>query len=178
MSKPLDKSQLEVLEKILPTLNHYQLLKINPSASPHEVQEAFHKEALLFHPDRYQKLNNGELLELSRKIYFKVVEAYRTLSHRAKRKDYDLKLNLKVLSHEIDDEESRSEVTTFQTKKTASPTNGPGFKFFKMAQSSFQSGNLNAARMNIQLALNMEQQNSDYAQLMQRIDLQIKKSKA
>jgi len=170
----LNKNDLETLEGILPNLNHYQLLKISPAATSDEIQAAFHREALLFHPDRYQKLKDTEMLNRARHIYLKIVEAYRTLSNRMKRQTYDESLKIKN-DKKSSDSNNESEITTFITRKTN--INSPAFKFLKLAQTSLQSGNIASAKMNIQLALNMEPENQEFTQFLQRLETHTKKKK-
>src|SRR5437763_1037265 len=90
-TKLFNKDELESIGRIVETLNLYQVLKISSLASEAEVRDAFHREATLFHPDRYFSVNDPEIQNHTRKIYARVVEAYRTLSSRTKREEYDRK---------------------------------------------------------------------------------------
>lgn len=165
----LSNDQFEILSKILPTLNYYQILKITKTASPQEVQEAFHKEALDLHPDRYMSLKDPALLKHARDAYARLVEAYATLSDADKRAKYDM-----VLSGEIP-ETFEDEITAVKFKKASASS--AGTKFYKLAQAAFQSGNLSAAKMNIQIALNSDPQNSEFTQFLARVESQIKSKK-
>lgn len=169
--KPTD---FEILERILPTLNHYQLLKVTSAATSEEIQAAFHREALIFHPDRYQKLNDQDLSRRAKNIYTKIVEAYRTLSNRQKRSTYDQSLKISSQGTSVD-QQGQEDITTFRTRKTN--TSSPGYKFLKLAQAALQSGNLQSSKMNINLALNMEPENQEFLQFFKRLDGHIKKGK-
>lgn len=88
----LSKDELRTLEKIAQGISHYQLLKVSVAASDDEIRDAFHREALILHPDRYQPSRDPEAIQLAKNIYSKLVDAYRVLSNRTKREEYDQSL--------------------------------------------------------------------------------------
>ena len=77
--KPLSKAELEARLKDMMEHNFYEILKLIPLASQDEVHQAFHKEAVLYHPDLFSQ--ESELKEISLHIYETLVDAYRTLSY-------------------------------------------------------------------------------------------------
>ncbi len=164
-SPPLHSAdELKSFLALIPTLNFYQRLKVSSAATREEIQRAFHREALHFHPDRYQGQLKKDLVEDARKIYVKIVEAYRVLSNREQRANYD--------SHLADGgvASSASETNSFTSSMVKKPTlTGPGARFYKLAVAALQSGNHASAKMNIQLALNMEPTNADYKKLLEKI---------
>ena len=64
--------------------DHYKLLCIAPSASAHEIKQAYRKLASQYHPDR--NLASQEANETMKEIN----DAYATLSDPIKRKEYDI----------------------------------------------------------------------------------------
>ncbi|MDB5037841.1 MAG: heat shock protein DnaJ domain protein [Bacteriovoracaceae bacterium] len=169
----ISKEEFEALLRIIGNLSHYQLLKIGITASEDEVQDAFHREALIYHPDRYQGMGNADLLAKSKQVYARIVEAYRVLSNKTQREQYDQKVGSKLgATSGVDPDD---EVTSVKFKKSA--TSPSGMKFFKLAQTALQSGNLQSAKMNIQLALNTDPENRELQQLSQRIETSLKKPK-
>ena len=64
---------------------YYEILKINKTATQTEIKKAYHKLALIYHPDRNQ--NDKELYEIKFK---KISCAYQILSDKDKKKQYDL----------------------------------------------------------------------------------------
>ena len=173
-TKLLTKLELETIVKLMQTLNYYQVLKVSPVASEDEIREAFHREALSFHPDQYFSLGDQALLDLAKLAYAKVTEAYRTLSAREKRMSYDLSLNP---SEENLDEESTIDenAITSVKKKPAWASSSPGEKFFKMADQAYKSGDTKGALVNIQIALSSDPNNSGYKILKSRIEADLKK---
>ena len=66
--------------------NYYQILDLEPTASPEEVKKSYRKLAKVWHPDR----NNNSPESVSR---FKLIsEAYEILSNKRTREDYDEQL--------------------------------------------------------------------------------------
>ncbi len=167
----LTKDKLEAIHRVLPNLNHYQVLKLSPVASVDEIREAFHREALEFHPDQYFSSPDLALLDLSKQIYAKVVEAYRTLSNHSKRADYDKKMNTQGPKISEEDENA---ITSVQ-RKASGTISGAGVKFFKMAQTAVASRDYVSAKMNIQIALNADPNNPQYLQLNERIQSELKR---
>lgn len=76
--------------------NYYQILDLEPTASPEEVKKSYRKLAKVWHPDR----NNNSSESVSR---FKLIsEAYEILSNKRTREDYDEQLkygNMTVNGH-------------------------------------------------------------------------------
>ena len=176
------KVELEAIAKILNTLNFYQILKVSPVASTQEIQQAFHREALQFHPDRYAADQDPEVRDLAKLIYGRVVEAYRTLSNRTKRESYDRDRDYRnALDNKTSNPEPSSGVdedaVTSVRQKASGPTASAGNKFFRLAASAFSTRDLTSAKMNIQIALNTDPKNPEFIQLLQRIETELKKAK-
>lgn len=152
-------------------LNHYQILKVSPIASEDEIREAFHREAVQFHPDQYLSQNNQKLQELSKKIYARVTEAYEVLSDPEKRSEYDLEQSGNV---EPVDEDAITSVR----RKPDWAAKSPGDKFYKLAEKAYQGGDLRSALMNIQIAIGADSDNSRFLNFKDRVEAQLaKKSK-
>lgn len=96
MTDPADQSEEQLLASLqtwvqsLDRLSYYAILGITNAASPQEVQAAFHRFALAFHPDRYRD-HPPRLGQLAQRIFVRGVEAYKVLRDPRSRSDYDLK---------------------------------------------------------------------------------------
>jgi curved DNA-binding protein CbpA len=68
--------------------NHYQLLALDPSASPAEIKRAFRQEIARYHPDKVQHLGQ-EFQAMAAGRAAQLTEAYRVLMDAGLRAEYD-----------------------------------------------------------------------------------------
>ena len=158
------RTELEAIVKVIKSLTYYQILKVTPASSLTEIREAFHQEALDFHPDQYTHSSDPISQEMSRKIYERVVEAYRTLSQQDKRVLYD---------HMLDG----GEISAPIIKETMTKKLGMGDRFYQLAAQAFQNKDFPSAKMNIEIALNAENENQKFLQLKTKVDLELQRRK-
>lgn len=67
-----------------PGATYYEILGVDPSASPDQIKRAYRLQAIRWHPDRHP-----EAVELTDRITRKITEAYATLSDPTKRANND-----------------------------------------------------------------------------------------
>ena len=63
-------------------MNFYDILDISPTATKNDIKRAYHKLAVLHHPDKSKELNSTEKFQ-------EIQAAYEILSDDVKRKEYD-----------------------------------------------------------------------------------------
>jgi curved DNA-binding protein CbpA len=68
--------------------NHYQLLALDPSASPADIKRAFRQEIARYHPDKVQHLGQ-EFQAMAAGRAAQLTEAYRILMDAGLRAEYD-----------------------------------------------------------------------------------------
>lgn len=169
----MNRIELETVHRLIQDLNYYQILKISPIAGESDIREAFHREALLFHPDQYFSNDDKETQRLAKEIYSHIVQAYQTLMNRKKRSEYDANLNnqSRVILKGKDTEEFEDAVTDIKFKTAMK---SPGEKFFKLAEQAYKAQDYKSALMNIQIAIGSEPQNSRFLNFKNRIESLIK----
>ena len=68
--------------------NFYLLLSVEPNATPEEIKKAFRNEIARYHPDKVHHLGK-EFQEMAATRAAQLTEAYRTLTNRELRSEYD-----------------------------------------------------------------------------------------
>ncbi|XP_022247242.1 dnaJ homolog subfamily C member 7-like isoform X3 [Limulus polyphemus] len=89
--KVLDRARLELLKS--KRKNYYQILGLNKHAAYDDIKKAYHKQALLCHPDRHPDAKEDEQQEQEKK-FKEISEAYSILSDPRKRSHYDKGLDI------------------------------------------------------------------------------------
>jgi curved DNA-binding protein CbpA len=75
----------------LDDLNHYEVLEIDPGASAGQVAAAFGALARRWHPDRLSP-ELGDLKDTAMRVFARITEAHRVISHAGSREEYDRSL--------------------------------------------------------------------------------------
>jgi CheY-like chemotaxis protein len=163
----LDESQLgkrlarriEQIYRLLDELDYYQLLGVEPEAKIREIRDAYFEMSLEFHPDRFFLLRSGELKERIYAIYRRVSEAYAVLSDERRREMYD------------DAHRAKHTKRAAPDVRAPRPTEGPvshkvlvdgriesqaARHFAELAQTAFDAGDLNGARLFLSFAVVQE----------------------
>ena len=81
--------QLLDLDQQRSSLDHYQLLGIDPSADAKAIRAAYYELVRVYHPDRYFGKSLGELEGPLLRVFGKFSEAYEVLHRAESRAEYD-----------------------------------------------------------------------------------------
>ena len=82
----------ELFERLSNAANYYQVLGVVRSASQADIKRAYHGMAKRFHPDRFRKEADPQLLARIESAFAQVAQAYEALKDSSSRASYDTKL--------------------------------------------------------------------------------------
>jgi len=149
----LAPTEILALARILPELDYYQLLHLQPGASPAEIKMGFHATSRAFHPDgnRHHDAEIGEAID---KIAKRVSEAYSVLRNPRRRQAYDYQrscgggVRIRLADAETVGGRQQSEAREGRTPQ--------GRQFFNLAKQELSRKQFAAAVRNLQTALTFE----------------------
>jgi curved DNA-binding protein CbpA len=82
--------RLEELQHRLESASLYEILSVGTDASQEDIQIAYHEQARLLHPDRFQTGEYAaDIREKAEKVFARINQAYMTLKNPASRISYD-----------------------------------------------------------------------------------------
>jgi tetratricopeptide (TPR) repeat protein len=86
----------------LDSLNHYELLTVDPVADKKAVKTAYFEVVTVFHPDRYFNKKLGSFKPKLEKIFSRVTEAHDVLTRKNSRDEYDAYLATQRRTRDMD----------------------------------------------------------------------------
>jgi hypothetical protein len=86
------REEIEAKLEKLDELNHYEMLEIERSATAGQVAAAFASLARRWHPDRLSP-ELSDLKETAMRVFARITEAHRVISHQGSREEYDRSLD-------------------------------------------------------------------------------------
>jgi DnaJ-class molecular chaperone len=110
---------LTALER-MDSASYYDLLAVGAGVAPKDLQEAFHRFALVYHPDQYID-GDQKVRDAAQRVFARGVEAYRVLRDRELTRRYDARLAAGQLRLSPADHD---EVAHRTRGRSATPTRG------------------------------------------------------
>lgn len=166
----LMKKDILFLYHNLDDLSYYELLALEPNASPEAVKAAFSKLSKLYHPDSYFRKNLGSFKPKMNAVYSKLALANSTLSNPKRRLAYRKeliaagKIQPSFEDNQETDEERKARLAKAQ--KQARLKRNPLLKKMKKGQEFYESGlrdlekeNYVGAINNFRMALTFDRNN-------------------
>lgn len=152
-TRPRRASVVEFVDRAFETLvtvDYYTALGVDSSADEEQIRAAYYQLARRLHPDVHGEQADTEFRRKLTAVFSRVVESYRVLSNPELRKDYDRglaegRVRWDARAHIGRDMDPGREIASDGARK-----------FFRLARSALQSGELKSAVMNLRLALQME----------------------
>ncbi|MCC7384364.1 MAG: DnaJ domain-containing protein [Deltaproteobacteria bacterium] len=188
MRRGLDESQLgrrlirrvQQVHGMLEQLDHYQLLGIEPEASPEQIRAAYFDLSLEFHPDRFFLLRSGEVKEKIYAVFRRVTEAYSVLADPLQRVEYDQRMGfrkkravLELVAPPIPQPHATVDPALARASKGLGldihPESKEARRFVNLAESAVRTEELDDARLFLTLALAYEPDSSAIRRAMDEV---------
>jgi curved DNA-binding protein CbpA len=145
---PVDP-RFTLVTRNLDKLDYYALFGLRASAKEADIRDAFHRFALLFHPDRY--VDDPERRAAALPVFKRGTEAYRVLKNSLLRARYDKVLGSGRLR--LNFEEMTEVVVGGATEaRREPPLPAPVQALHDQAVQALERGDVNGATMMLQLA--------------------------
>jgi curved DNA-binding protein CbpA len=143
-----ERDEFESVSAQLDALDYYALLGLSSAATTEEIRAAFHRFALLFHPDRYVDEPGRQGVAL--RVFKRGSEAYRVLSSTVLRARFDKARSGGALRLSIDEMFAGEDASTGAVAEVPLPPIAQAL--YDKAVQSFERGDLAGARMHLMLA--------------------------
>jgi len=138
-------------------LDYYQLLEIPRDAPASAVKRAYHDVTRRLHPDANRSLPGAERASLE-SVARRVSEAYQVLRDGRRRKSYDAQLAAGAGARiQLAEAEAQAEREALDHHMGRTPN---GRRFFNLARSEIDRGELSGAQRNLRTALTFEPDNA------------------
>lgn len=162
--------KLNGLAARLNTLDYFQILNIEKTATPVEIKTAFHRWSRAYHPDRFYQLEDNELKARVNEVYKRITEAYYILRDDGKRKAYLTDISgpertQKLRFTEASELETKAAIRKEHDEQVG--THPKGRQFFQTGIKDFEAQRWAAAERNFKMALTFEPANSRYKEKLE-----------
>jgi len=128
--------------------DYYRVLGVSSASSERDVRDAYYKLAARLHPDIHGEGAEPEFRSRLTTVFSRVVEAYKVLSDRRKRADYDVALAQGMLR--------MTAGLKVKPRAEEAITDANARKFYLLSQKSMADGDGRSALMNLRIAMSIE----------------------
>ena len=146
--------------------DYYRVLGVSSAASELEIRNSYYKLAARLHPDIHgdevEPVFRGRLTT----VYSRVVEAYKVLSDRRKRADYDAALAQGMLR--------MTAGLKIRPRAEEGISDANARKFYQLAQKAMADGDGRSALMNLKIAMSSEPDNPVLREAVTRAEGMVK----
>jgi hypothetical protein len=165
-----EQAELERRYAVLDQLDYFEVMGLEPTASPSDIKRAFHHQSRTYHPDRFFQSSDVTMREQVHAVYKRVTEAYFVLRDDTRRKKYLADISGPNRQQKLRfDELAEAEAKAAVKKEVAEQigTHPKGRQFFQVGVQDLEAGRLASAERNIKLALTYEPTNPLYLQKLE-----------
>ena len=131
--------------------DYYRVLGVSSAASEREIRDAYYKLAARLHPDIHGDDADPAFRGRLTSVFSRVVEAYKVLSERGKRADYDAALAQGMLR--------MTAGLKVRPRADEGIADANARKFYQLAQKAMADGDGRSALMNLRIAMSSEPDN-------------------
>jgi curved DNA-binding protein CbpA len=153
---------IDALYRGLDILAYHVFLGVDESCAGDDLRTAFHTRAADFHPDRFYADADAELRAKVYAVYKRITEAYRVLSDPETRRAYD--------------EQRKEGAVRYVPRERAAAARRPeeslspaAKRYWTMALDAERRGDLKGAKLNVQLALQLDPDSALLKEKMERL---------
>lgn len=143
--------EVERLFGALDSFSYYEVLGVEPTSDYLQVRDAFYARAQRFHPDRFVMMDDEAVRKSVYTVYKRMTEGYNVLSDPELRRLYDEAL---VAGKVRLPAEQRSRRLDPDERQISNPF---ARIYLRSGRSKFEQGDLDAAWVDIELALSLEE---------------------
>jgi curved DNA-binding protein CbpA len=136
---------LNELDQKLGSISYYELLGVQASVDVDAIRGSYERQVRVVHPDRHARESDAGRKQSLTRIYARIGEAYRILSHPQRRAEYDRSL----LAGKLRYEEERADHAPHPQED---PHHPQAKSLFEQAQTLLKQNDKKAARAKLQLA--------------------------
>lgn len=169
---PKKKIEINSISILIDELDYFQILKVKQDCTLQELKSAYFRESREYHPDKYY----NEPPELSKKvttIFKRITEAYKIINDPETREIY---------TKSISGSERSKNLRFIHGVRGGGPREDEGStpmgrKYFQMAKLAFNNMDYKSAKINFQLAAQMEPNNETFKQYLTQVAEKLRKKK-
>jgi curved DNA-binding protein CbpA len=151
------------LHAALDSAPYHVFLGVDERAAGDDLRRAFHARAQLLHPDRFYDIDDDELRGRIYAVYKRITEAYRVLGDPTTRKKYE---EQRARGGVRFDAVERAPALKRPEDAVSHPA---AKKYFLLALDAERRGDQKSARLNLQLALQMDPGNSVLKERLEKL---------
>jgi len=167
----VEEAEIKALAGLLDELDYYQLLEARREASTSELKQAYYQLSRRFHPDVHRH-QMAEVRGAAERVAKRLTEAWSVLRDPRRRRSYDAKLGTgDGVRIQLAEAEAVADKRSVEERLGTTPN---GRRYFTLAHTDIDRGDLKAAVRNLQMALTFEPQNSFFKQKLDELKKQLR----
>jgi DnaJ-class molecular chaperone len=167
----VEAAEIRALAGLLDELDYYQLLETQRDCSTSELKNAYYSLSRRFHPDA-NRHHPAELRASTERIAKRLTEAWSVLRDPRRRRAYDQKLTSgEGVRIQLAEAEAVADKKSVEERLGATPN---GRRYFTLAHTDIDRGDLKSAVRNLQMALTFEPQNAYFKEKLEDLRKQLR----